>query len=183
MDRLARRVRGVALLATLALHGLLLAAPWRPSREPVAREVDRAPAPLLVMLLSDHVGRGMAPPAQRAPADASGLRQVPQPPPAAEEPPSAPALAPDRPALPVTAPDLGPLGAFRAPSAPIRLRLHIDVSGAVSAVEVLESDPGDVAFVERLAEILRATPHIPARRGGQDVASTKEIRLSFGAAG
>jgi len=179
MDRAAVRARGAGLLATLALHGLLLAAPWRPAREAAAEQTGPQPAPLQVMLLSDHIGRGAAPLAAPVPADAHGPRQVRAPPPPAEPPPVTVQLPPDRPALAVTAPDLAPLAAFRAPSAPIRLRLHIDASGRVDDVEMLEVAPDDVAFAERLAEIMRATPHIPARRGGKDVASTKEIRLDF----
>ena len=63
---------------------------------------------------------------------------------------------------------------------PIRLRLHIAADGQVALVEVVEAAPEDEAFAERLAELLRRTPHIPARRDGHDVASTKEVRLDFG---
>lgn len=173
------RVRGAALVATLALHGLLLAAPWRPAHEPIPAPLVREPAPLLVTLLAEPAALGATPLVVPVPDDGARRAPRPPPPPPPEELPVAPALAPDRPALAVTAPNLGPLAAFRAPSAPIRLRLHIDASGRVDEVEVLDVAPDDIAFVERLAEILRATPHIPARRGGQDVASTKEIRLDF----
>jgi len=131
------------------------------------------------MLLSDHIGRGAAPLASTVPAEAHGPRKVLAPPPPHEAAPVPVNVPPDRPALAVTAPDLTPLAAFRAPSSPIRLRLHIDASGRVDAVEMLEVAAEDVAFAERLAEIMRATLHIPARRGGKDVASTKEIRLDF----
>lgn len=90
---------------------------------------------------------------------------------------------PDRVALPVTAPDLSPLAALRPPRAPIRLRLHIEATGEVSRVEVLDSDPDDALFVQRLVQVLVATPHIPARRDGRDVASNKELALDFGGAG
>lgn len=177
------RARAAGLAATLVLHGLLAAAPWRAAREPAADSPAHEPAVLQVMLLSDRVGRGAALLAPPAPAAIGGPHAVPAAPPASAEIPHPPAvLPPDRPALPVTAPDLGPLAAFRTPVAPIRLRLHIDASGRVGEVELLDVSPDDVAFAERLAEILRATPHIPARRGGEDVASTKELRLVFGAA-
>jgi hypothetical protein len=74
------------------------------------------------------------------------------------------------------------LAAFRAPVASIRLRLHIEATGQVSQVEVLAADPEDQSFVQRLVEILLATPHIPARRDGEDVASDKVVSLDFGPA-
>ena len=89
--------------------------------------------------------------------------------------------APDRPALPLTAPDFSPLEGWPTPGAPIALRLSIDATGAVQAVDVVECQAADLAFARALAEVLRHTPHIPARRLGEDVASVKLVRLSFGA--
>jgi hypothetical protein len=174
--------RAAGLLAAVALHGVLLAAPWQARVPPPPQQRTEALQPLQVMLLSEQVGRGtflMAPPALVA---AAGTQPVPQPPPPLPVPEVVVAepMPPDRPALPVSAPDLAPLLAQRPPAGPVRLRLHIAADGRVDEVEVVEAAPDDEAFARRLAELLRNTPHIPARRGGLDVASTKEVRLSFG---
>jgi hypothetical protein len=97
------------------------------------------------------------------------------------EPPAV-AVRPDRPALAVTAPDLSPLAGLPTPSAPIRLRLHIDADGRVNEVVPLEYALADEPFVRRLVEIWLATRHTPARLNGKDVASTKEIVLAANAA-
>lgn len=169
------------LVAAVALHGALLAAGWglrTPPRETQAPE----PVPLQVMLISERVGTGDSLSATAQPTGDMG-RPAPLPPPTAEPAPAAQVRQPDRPALPVTAPDFTSLAAVPVPTAAIRLRLHIDATGRVERVEVLDSGPGDALFVERLVEILLATPHIPARRDGQDVASVKEVSLDFGPAG
>jgi hypothetical protein len=94
-----------------------------------------------------------------------------------------PTRQPDRPALPVTAPDFSSLASLPALTAAIRLRLHIDAGGRVVQVEIIACGAADTAFVQGLVDILLATPHIPARRDGEDVASTKEVSLDFGPAG
>lgn len=192
-----RHARTAALLLALVLHGALLATPWS-ARVPRAAR-PQAQAPLQVMLLVEQPGRGKRLLAPSEPVADKGARAVPQPPPtpavteapapvalaqpdsaepAAPPAPTPPAL-PDRPALPTTAPDLAPLLAQGAPTGPIALRLHIDADGRVAQVEVTDARPEDAEFAERLAELLRRTPHIPARRDGQDVASTKNVRLTF----
>jgi hypothetical protein len=171
-------LRKLSLAATVGLHGLLVAASWGLGPVPDAAP-SAEPAPLQVMLITERVGTGESPAALPLPPDESA-RPMPLPPPAAEPEFLAATRAPDRPALPVTAPDFSSLAALRPPVASIRLRLHIDASGRVGPVEVLESDPDDASFVERLVEILLATPHIPARRGGEDVASDKVVSLDFG---
>lgn len=120
---------------------------------------------------------------------------LPAPPPAPDEPGQALAqptvVAPasvsttgaqlaDRPALALTAPALDPLDHWPVTGAPIRLRLHIGADGRVRTVEVLACDERDRDFVQALSAILQATPHIPARKDGRDVASVKDIALSFG---
>ena len=167
-------------MATVGLHGLLVAAGWGsvPTRPAVSLP---EPMPLQVMLLTERVGTGDAPLASPLPAHDSGP-PMPLPPPAAEPEAAPESRRPDRPALPVTAPDFAPLAALPMPVAAIRLRLHVEASGEVSRVDVLQSDPGDSAFVQRLVEILLATRHIPARRDGDDVASVKEVSLDFGLA-
>jgi len=174
-------LRQLTLAATVGLHGLLIAAGWGLGAQ-VQGPPPVEPPPLQVMLISERDGAGTAPQAVQQPAVDTG-RPMPLPPPTAE-PVSAPAIRqPDRPALPITAPDLAPLAGLPTPTAAIRLRLHIDASGRVGPVEVLESDPGDAAFVQRLVEILLATPHVPARRDGEDVASDKVVSLDFGPGG
>jgi protein TonB len=175
------QARAAGLLAAMVLHGLLLAMPWS-ARAPQPERPGPSQPPLQVMLLSEEVGRGTRLMAAPAPVAAEGARSVPQPPPAPPvlAPPEPPPSLPDRPALPRTAPDLAPLLAHGAPSGPIHLRLRVAADGQVEEVQVVEAAPQDAAFAERLAELLRQTPHIPARRGGLDVASTKDIRLDFG---
>lgn len=182
MDAQARRSARVAgLLAAMALHGLLLAMPW-PARTHQPPPRGPVQPPLQVMLLSEAVGRGARLAAPPAPAAAVGVRQAVLPPPAlaVPAPVAPPPSLPDRAALPRTAPDLAPLLTGKAPSGLIRLRLHIAADGQVDLVEVIEAAPEDAAFAERLAELLRRTPHIPARRDGRDVASTKDVRIDFG---
>jgi hypothetical protein len=174
-------LRQLTLVAIVGLHGLLLAAGWglgAPVRGPEPIELP----PLQVMLISERVGSGHSPQAVQQPAGDMG-RPMPLPPPTAEPASAPPTRQPDRPALPITAPDFESLAALPAPSAAIRLRLHIDASGRVGRVDVLESDPGDAVFVQRLVEILLATPHIPARRDGEDVACDKVVSLDFGLGG
>jgi hypothetical protein len=173
-------LRQLSLAATVGLHGLLVAASW--GMGPAPDDAQKAePAPLQVMLITERVGAGESPPALPLPPDDSG-RPVPMPPPSAEPEPLPATRQPDRPALPLTAPNFSSLAAFRAPVASIRLRLHIEATGQVSQVEVLAADPEDQSFVQRLVEILLATPHIPARRDGEDVASDKVVSLDFGPA-
>lgn len=124
-------------------------------------EMPQAPMqalPQIVMLAAE---------ADAAPLDGAGT------------PPEAAVDRPDRPALPLTAPDLSSLAALSTSGSAIRLRLHIGADGTVREVELLACAPDDQAFADRLALILRATPHIPARKGGQDVASIKDIELAF----
>ncbi|OYT87123.1 MAG: hypothetical protein CFE46_12980 [Burkholderiales bacterium PBB6] len=88
-------------------------------------------------------------------------------------------LLPDRPALARTSPDLSVVEGVASTGRLIVLRLHISASGDVERVEVVSCDPADEPFARRLAVALQATPHIPARRDGQDVASVKEIRVGL----
>jgi hypothetical protein len=85
----------------------------------------------------------------------------------------------DRPALPVTEPDLSQALDLSNTGAPIRLRLRIAADGQVTSAEVVECAEADTEFAQAVAQALLHTPHIPARKDGQDVASTKEIWLEF----
>jgi hypothetical protein len=171
-------LRQLTLAVTIGLHGLLLAAGWGPGPQVQGPPVVELP-PLQVMLISERAGPGSSPQAVEQHAEDAG-RPVPLPPPVVPPEFAPTTRQPDRPALPVTAPDLAQLAALPMPRAPIRLRLHIDASGRVGPVDVLESDPDDATFVQRLVEVLLATPHIPARRDGEDVASDKVVSLDFG---
>lgn len=178
------QARAAGLLAAMALHGLLLAMPWA-ARAPQPARPGPSQPPLQVVLLSEEVGRGTRLMAAPEPVADEGAHSLPQPPPAPPVPvqpelPEPPPSLPDRPALPRTAPDLAPLLAHGVPSGPVHLRLRVAADGQVEEVQVVEAAPQDAAFAARLAELLRQTPHIPARRGGLDVASTKDIRLDFG---
>jgi hypothetical protein len=173
-------LRQLTLAATIGLHGLLLAAGWGLGARPQGPQPVEPP-PLQVMLISERVGAGNSVSAVQQPVGDSG-RPAPLPPPGADQDLAPATRQPDRPALPITAPDFAPLAAMPLPTAAVRLRLHIDATGRVASIDVLESDPGDAAFVQRLVEILLATPHIPARRDGEDVASDKVVSLDFGPA-
>jgi hypothetical protein len=85
----------------------------------------------------------------------------------------------DRPALPITAPDFRPVLHLPNSGAPIRLRLYISAQGQVQQVQVLDCAAADTAFAQQIAAVLQATPHVPARRQGQDVASVKTVELGF----
>ncbi len=85
----------------------------------------------------------------------------------------------DRPALPVTEPDLSQALDLSNTGAPIHLRLRIAADGQVTSAEVLDCAEPDAEFAQAVAQALLHTPHIPARKDGQDVASTKEIWLEF----
>jgi hypothetical protein len=174
-------LRKLSLAATVGLHSLLVAASLGIARAPDSVP-SVEPAPLQVMLITERVGMGESPPALPLPPDESS-RPMPMPPPSVEIEPLPATRRPDRPALPLTAPNFSPLAALRPPVASIRLRLHIEASGQVTQVEVLASDPEDESFVQLLVEILLATPHIPARRDGKDVASDKVVSLDFGPGG
>ncbi|NDY92089.1 hypothetical protein [Ideonella livida] len=62
----------------------------------------------------------------------------------------------------------------------LQLRLQISALGVVESVEVLRVQPGDEAFAQALAQLLRDTPHVPARRDGRDVASVKTVWFGRG---
>jgi hypothetical protein len=87
----------------------------------------------------------------------------------------------DSPALPVTEPDFGSALLLPTSGQPIHLRLYIAETGHVTHVTIVECDPQDEPFAAQVATILRQTPHVPARRSGQDVASVKDIWLKLDA--
>lgn len=185
-------------LAVVGMHGALwMTWPTQEVLAPPAQPEVEAP---LILLNSLAVVPATpvdvwAPPAPPSQETWLPIPPVPAPPPAPDEP--GPALAQptvvapasdsnagaqlaDRPALALTAPALDPLDHWPVTGAPIRLRLHIGADGGVRTVEVLACDERDRDFVQALSAILQATPHIPARKNGRDVASVKDIALSFG---
>lgn len=85
----------------------------------------------------------------------------------------------DSPALPVTAPDFGSVLLLPNSGQPIHLRVYIDETGQVTQVQIIESAPQDEAFASQIAEVLQRTPHVPARRDGHNVASSKDIWLQL----
>ena len=87
----------------------------------------------------------------------------------------------DRPALARSAPDLTVLQGVPYSGVPMRIRLDISARGLVDSVTLLASGPDDGALFERLRQMWMATPHIPARLAGRDVASSKLIELSSAA--
>lgn len=184
------------LLLGVLTHGAPVGGRTRPQQP--------SPGPLLIVrLLPDQVTQAMpdalpfvrlAPPAVAphelaresppAPAAAPPVWMDPlattEPDPSADstspDQPISPAPVVDRPALPLTEPDLDELlPRFTASGHPIHLRLHISATGQVSHVQVIECLPEDQELAQALADVLRETPHIPARHDGQDVASIKDI--------
>ena len=96
-----------------------------------------------------------------------------------DSPPSRPHDSVDSPALPVTAPDFGAVLLQPSSGQPIHLRLHIDDHGTVTDVLIVECLPEDEPFAAQIATVLQQTPHVPARRDGRNVASTKDIWLQL----
>lgn len=158
----------MALLAVAAAHAGLLWA-WHPGRLPLPPTPAQRSAQLLWVMTAP-------PAAPTAPPRTDAAADRPTPPAPAE----APQGPPDRPALAVAGLDLSPLQGLPLTGLPLRLRLQVDATGTVTAVDVLECADEDRPFAEALAALLRRTPHIPARRQGRDVASVKDIELNFG---
>lgn len=85
----------------------------------------------------------------------------------------------DSPALPVTAPDFGAVLLQPSSGQPIHLRMHIDATGVITDVLILECQLQDEPFAAEIAAVLRQTIHVPARRDGHNVASTKDVWLQL----
>jgi hypothetical protein len=171
----------VAGLAAAALH---LGAWWalQDRAQPLERDMPLPELPALqVRLLPPSVITGEDPLALPLPEAPLGpdLRQAPQETLSITQGTEERTVLPDRPALARTSPDLSVVEGVASTGRLIVLRLHISASGDVERVEVVSCDPADEPFARRLAVALQATPHIPARRDGQDVASVKEIRVGL----
>jgi hypothetical protein len=81
-------------------------------------------------------------------------------------------------ALPLQAPDTTLLNdiAWTA-QRPMRLRLSITAQGQVVDVAPLDAEPPPADLLAALAAMFKATPFMPARRQGQDVASLQNIEV------
>jgi hypothetical protein len=88
-----------------------------------------------------------------------------------------PARDVDRLALPIAPPDLAWLSGQAWQGGPIRVRLAISAQGQVSQVQVLLAPVGAQGVLDALQTALLATPFMPARKTGQDVASVQDIEL------
>lgn len=166
------------MLAVFGLHGGLCVGVLSidhggGAAAPVWRDL---PPAVQVQLISQPARPGKDPLALPVPTMAWGSAQWIAPP--QLDPLERTSEVPDRAALPLTAPDLSALMDMASSGNPIRLRLHIDATGRVVRAEVLDCVPEDLAFANAFARALLRTPHMPARAGGKDVASTKDIVLS-----
>lgn len=86
----------------------------------------------------------------------------------------------DKGALPYSAPDPDLLAGVAASGVPIRVRLYIDASGKVSAVEKLQALADDQQALERIEAMLRSTSFMPARLKGADVNSYQDLEFHIG---
>jgi hypothetical protein len=81
-------------------------------------------------------------------------------------------------ALPLHAPDPTPLEGRPWPAAqPVRLRLSINAQGRVVAVTPGDPASAPAEVLEALSAMFMATPFMPARRQGLDVASLQDIEI------
>jgi hypothetical protein len=81
-------------------------------------------------------------------------------------------------ALPLHAPDPTPLeGRPWLADQPVRLRLSINARGQVVAVTPRDAESAPAEVLEALSAMFMATPFMPARRQGQDVASLQDIEI------
>jgi len=82
-------------------------------------------------------------------------------------------------ARPRSAPDTALLEGLQWSGLPMRLRLFVDATGTVVDVVVLQSrDADDV--VQRVRRMFLSTGFIPARAGGRDVSSYKDLEIAVG---
>ncbi len=81
-------------------------------------------------------------------------------------------------ALPLHAPDPTPLeGRPWLADQAVRLRLSINARGQVVAVTPRDAESAPAEVLEALSAMFMATPFMPARRQGQDVASLQDIEI------
>jgi hypothetical protein len=90
-----------------------------------------------------------------------------------------PASALDFRALPLQAPDPAPLQEIAwTAEHPMRLQLSITARGEVVDVAPLDAVPPPAEVLAALGVMFKATPFMPARRQGQDVASLQHIEIA-----
>lgn len=180
--RLPRPGFAVAVAVALALHLGVWAALARP---PAMHPAPPGAAVLALRLIAPPaVAPQPAWPTRMAaarPARGVGRAAEPRTAPAAPQARAAPAYLPagllDRPALPKSEPDLSLLEGLSFSGLPIRLRVFIEASGAVSATQVLGASPDDAEAVQRLRQVFLATAFVAGLRQGREVASFKDIEL------
>jgi len=150
---------------------------------PAAEPVPAPPAPAKVAAgrpLSAQVeqDQDLPAPEPEAPADAAATAPVRTVDSKTPAPHFWPASALDIRALPLQAPDLAPLNgmAWRT-DRPMRLRLSITAQGEVVDVAPLDAEPPPADVLAALEAMFKATPFMPARRQGQDVASLQHIEV------
>jgi hypothetical protein len=83
----------------------------------------------------------------------------------------------DQPVLPKSAPDLQRLQGLNFSGYPIRLRICIDVSGQVVAVEVLQAHADDAEAVAQMQAMFFATAYMPGQLHGHSVPSRTDLEL------
>jgi hypothetical protein len=86
----------------------------------------------------------------------------------------------DKGALPYSAPDPDFLAGIAVSGVPIRVRLYIDASGMVTAIDKLQALDDDQQALERIEAMLRHTSFIPARLAGTDVNSYQDLEFHIG---
>ncbi len=122
------------------------------------------------------------------PAIAAPAQPAATPMPAQQTQAAAPAAAPvqeafvpsdrlDQPVLPKSAPDLQRLQGQDFSGHPIRLRICIDASGQVVAVEVLQAHPDDAEAVAQMQAMFFATAYMPGQLHGHSVPSRTDLEL------
>ncbi|WP_148264839.1 hypothetical protein [Collimonas fungivorans] len=86
----------------------------------------------------------------------------------------------DKGALPFSAPDPDLLAGVAVSGVPIRVRLYIDASGVVTAIDKLQALDDDQQALERIETMLRHTSFMPARLAGADVNSYQDLEFHIG---
>jgi hypothetical protein len=86
----------------------------------------------------------------------------------------------DKGALPYSAPDPDLLAGVAVSGLPIRVRLYIDASGAVTRIDKLQMITDDQQALERIEAMLRDTSFMPARLKGADVNSYQDLEFHIG---
>jgi hypothetical protein len=80
--------------------------------------------------------------------------------------------------VPRSTPDESRLEGISATGLPVRLRVFVELDGAVSKVQVLQAAQADADFATALQQALLATAYVPGRRAGVDVAAYIDIEVA-----